>query len=36
MKLKTIYIENLRCFKEEVSIDFNSITTIIGKNDIGK
>ncbi|MDH6343745.1 putative ATP-dependent endonuclease of OLD family [Parabacteroides sp. PFB2-12] len=36
MKLKTIHIRNFRCFKDEVSIEFDNITTIIGKNDIGK
>ena len=31
-----MYLKNFRCYKDEVSIDFNDITTLIGKNDIGK
>lgn len=36
MKLKTVYIENFRCYNEPISIDFQNMTTFIGKNDIGK
>lgn len=36
MKLKGLYIKNFRCFKDEIFISFDDITTIIGKNDIGK
>ena len=27
---------NFRCYKETISIDFDDLTTFIGKNDIGK
>lgn len=36
MKLKKLYLKNFRCYKEEIEIEFNQLTTIIGKNDIGK
>lgn len=36
MKLKKIYIENFRCYKERIAIDIEDLTTFIGKNDIGK
>lgn len=36
MKLKKIYIENFRCYKEQIAIDIEDLTTFIGKNDIGK
>lgn len=36
MKLKTLYLKNFRCYKETISIDFEDLTTFIGKNDIGK
>ena len=36
MKLKTIYLKNFRCYKDEVSIEFDDLTTFVGKNDIGK
>lgn len=36
MKLKTVTIHNFRCFKEPKTISFDSLTTFIGKNDIGK
>ena len=36
MKLKTLYLKNFRCYKETISIDFDDLTTFIGKNDIGK
>lgn len=36
MKLKALYLENFRCYKEKISIDFDNLTTFIGKNDIGK
>lgn len=36
MKLKTVYIKNFRCYKDEIIVAFNDITTFIGKNDIGK
>ena len=36
MKLKQIRLRNFRCFKDEISIDFEDITALIGKNDSGK
>lgn len=36
MKLSRLRIRNFRCFKEEISIDFEDITALIGKNDSGK
>lgn len=36
MRLKTVYLKNFRCYKDEISIDFDNLTTLIGKNDIGK
>lgn len=36
MKLKTIHLKNFRCYKDEVSIEFDDLTTFVGKNDIGK
>lgn len=36
MKLKTIYLKNFRCYKDEVCIEFDDLTTFVGKNDIGK
>lgn len=36
MKLKTITIENFRCYKSPVTIAFDDLTTIVGRNDVGK
>lgn len=36
MFLKSISIKNFRCFKEEVTIQIENITTLVGKNDVGK
>lgn len=36
MKLISVEIENLRCYKEPVKVDIDDLTTFIGKNDIGK
>lgn len=36
MRLKTVYIKNFRCYAEEIIIPFDELTTIVGKNDIGK
>lgn len=35
MKLKAVHIKNFRCYKD-ISVDFDDLTTFIGKNDIGK
>ncbi|MGY3778380.1 ATP-binding protein [Isobaculum melis] len=36
MKIKTVYIENFRGYKNKVNIDFDSLTAFVGKNDAGK
>lgn len=36
MRLKSMKIKNFRGYKEEMRMDFSDLTTIIGKNDIGK
>lgn len=36
MKLTRLKLENFRCFKEEVCIEFDDITAIVGRNDVGK
>lgn len=36
MKLKSVTIQNFRCCKEPRTIEFENLTTLIGKNDIGK
>lgn len=35
MKLKKVRIQNFRCY-EDITIEFDALTTIVGKNDIGK
>ena len=36
MRLKSVSIKNFRCYRDEVSVSFNDLTTFVGKNDIGK
>ena len=36
MRLKTVTINNFRCYREEINIDFSDLTTFVGRNDIGK
>ena len=36
MKLKSVTLKNFRCYKDEFSIPFDQLTTIVGTNDIGK
>lgn len=36
MKIKTLKLRNFRSYKDEVDIDFNDLTVLVGKNDIGK
>ncbi len=36
MKLVSVEIENIRCYKEPVKVQIDNFTTFIGKNDIGK
>jgi predicted ATP-dependent endonuclease of OLD family len=35
MKLKRVRIENFRCY-QDIEVEFDALTTIVGKNDIGK
>lgn len=36
MKLVSVTIKNFRCYREEVHVGIDSLTTFIGRNDIGK
>lgn len=36
MKLSRMKIRNFRCYRDEISVDFNDITVLVGKNDAGK
>ncbi len=36
MRLAKLKLENFRCYKDEVSVDFGDMTTIVGRNDVGK
>ncbi|KWV60186.1 hypothetical protein AS156_30060 [Bradyrhizobium macuxiense] len=36
MRLTKLKLENFRCFKDEVCIEFDDITAIVGRNDVGK
>ncbi len=36
MKIKKIKIKNFRSYKDEIEIEFGSLTAFVGKNDIGK
>lgn len=36
MKIKSVSISNFRSYNEEVKVDFQDLTAIVGKNDIGK
>jgi len=36
MKLSRLRLRNFRCFQEEIFIDFEDITALIGRNDSGK
>ncbi|QIR14580.1 AAA family ATPase [Shewanella aestuarii] len=36
MKLVSVEIENIRCYKDPVKVQIDDLTTFIGKNDIGK
>lgn len=36
MRLRKVKIKNFRCYKEEVAIDLDDLTSLIGRNDIGK
>jgi predicted ATPase len=36
MKLTKLKLTNFRCFKEEICLEFDDMTAIVGRNDIGK
>ena len=36
MKLKEFRIKNFRSYKDEVTVKFNDLTVLVGRNDIGK
>jgi predicted ATP-dependent endonuclease of OLD family len=36
MYLESVSVKNFRCYKEEIEVNFDDLTTFIGKNDIGK
>jgi len=36
MNLRSLTLKNFRAYKAETTINFDELTTIIGKNDIGK
>jgi energy-coupling factor transporter ATP-binding protein EcfA2 len=36
MRLVSVALKNFRCYKEEKRIEFGDLTTLIGRNDIGK
>ena len=36
MRLRELRLRNFRCYKEEISIPFEEMTTIVGRNDAGK
>lgn len=36
MHLKRLKISNFRCYRDEICIDFDDITAIVGRNDAGK
>ena len=36
MRIKSLYLDNFRGYESSTSIDFESLTAFVGKNDIGK
>ncbi|WP_243402256.1 ATP-binding protein, partial [Lelliottia aquatilis] len=36
MLLKSVAVKNFRCYADEVSVEFDDLTTFVGRNDIGK
>lgn len=36
MKLKSLSVENFRCYKTRTTVPFDDMTTIVGRNDAGK
>ena len=36
MQIKSMTLQNFRCYSNEVKIDFENLTAFVGKNDVGK
>ena len=36
MKIKRVILENFRGFRKKTAIDFNNLTVLVGRNDVGK
>jgi len=36
MQLKSVTIKNFRCYADEICVEFDELTTFVGRNDIGK
>ena len=36
MRIKKVKIKNFRCYKNETTLDLNSLNVFVGKNDVGK
>src|SRR5258706_3266417 len=36
MRLKSLSVENFRCYKTHITVLFDEMTTIVGRNDAGK
>lgn len=36
MKLRKLKVRNFRCYKNEILLDFDDLTTLVGRNDSGK
>ncbi|MCS6039612.1 ATP-binding protein [Klebsiella pneumoniae subsp. pneumoniae] len=36
MRLKSMAVKNFRCYAQEVSVEFDDLTTFVGRNDKGK
>ncbi len=36
MHLKAVSLKNFRCYADEINVDFQELTTFVGRNDIGK
>ena len=36
MKIEKLILNNFRCYRDEITIDFNDLNVFVGKNDIGK
>lgn len=36
MRLKSVAVKNFRCYAQEVSVEFDDLTTFVGRNDVGK